>query len=204
MTDRAIRNDHRDVDLVGLAARQNFRRVGLDGDTVAAVGRRAEKSRRDFADASRLLRLDQRRQRKPGAGVGRGGVLAVVADVRDAQVMLRGRVAVIDLVEFCAAIVRGARTLVALGRIVRCGRRHDRDAGILQWLLQRLERRREVVRPAVRRGVADRDIVIARPFHVRHRRIVVRGEPKLLVEIVHHRRLLKPGETARRGGHRNI
>jgi len=35
---------------IGAAACENFGRVGLDGDAVAAVGRRAEEARRDFAD----------------------------------------------------------------------------------------------------------------------------------------------------------
>ena len=50
VADRAVRHQHRNVYPVGLAARQDFRRVGLDGHAMAAVGRRAEKTRRDFAD----------------------------------------------------------------------------------------------------------------------------------------------------------
>ena len=55
MAYRAVRYQHRGVDLVGLAARENFRRVGFDGDAVAAVGRCAEKARGDFADPSLAL-----------------------------------------------------------------------------------------------------------------------------------------------------
>ncbi|MHC2390906.1 hypothetical protein ACVIU7_005795 [Bradyrhizobium liaoningense] len=106
---------------------------------MAAVGRRAEEARGDFADPSRGAGLQELRQRKPGAAVGGTGVLAVVADVRDAKVVLFRCVAVIDLVEFRTAIVRRARSLVSLGRIERRGRGDDGDARLRQRLLQRLD-----------------------------------------------------------------
>ena len=127
------------------------------------------------------LRLDQLRQRKPGAAVLGRGVDAVVADVRDAQVVLLRGVAVIDLVEFGAAIVLRARALVALGGIIGGGRGDDGDARLRQRLLQRLERRLEVVRPAIGRRVADRRVVVARALHVGDRRVVVRSEAELRV-----------------------
>ena len=49
VTDRAVRDDHRNVDLVGLTTREDFRRVDVDGDAMAAVGRRAEEAGRQFA-----------------------------------------------------------------------------------------------------------------------------------------------------------
>ncbi len=88
VADRAVRHDHGDIDLVGEAAGENFRRIDVDGDAMAAIGRRAEEPRRNLADPPRGLRLQELRQRKPGAAVGRGRVLAIVADVRDAQVVL--------------------------------------------------------------------------------------------------------------------
>jgi hypothetical protein len=69
VTHRAVRNQHRGVHAVGAAARENVGRVGLDGDAVAAVGRRAEEARRDFADPPRRRQPLQLRQRKPAAAV---------------------------------------------------------------------------------------------------------------------------------------
>src|SRR5207302_1198103 len=101
-----------------------------------------------------------------GAAVGGAGVLAVVADMRDAKIVLARRVAVIDLVELRAAIIRCARALVALGRIIRRGRGDDGHARLRKLLLQRLERRLGVVRPTIRRGVADRRVIIAGTLHI--------------------------------------
>ena len=107
-------HDHGGINLVGLAAREDLGRVGVDGDAVAAVGRRAEEARRHLADPPRGLGFQKLRQRKPGAAVGSCRVLAIVADMRDAQIMLLRRVPFINLVEFCAAIIRRARALVLL------------------------------------------------------------------------------------------
>src|SRR3954453_3706557 len=83
VADRAVRHDHRNIDLVGNAACQNFGGVNVDGNAMATVGGRAEEARCDFPDAARSLRLQKLRQRKPGVAVGRGGVLAIIADMRD-------------------------------------------------------------------------------------------------------------------------
>ena len=53
MANRAVRYQHGDIDLVGVAAREDLRRVDVDGDAVAAIGRRAEEARRDLADPPR-------------------------------------------------------------------------------------------------------------------------------------------------------
>ena len=186
MADRAVRHQHGDIDLVGQAAGEDFRGIDVDGDAVAAIGRRAEEARRDLADPPRGLRLQELRQRKPGAAVGRRGVLAVVADMRDAQIVLLRRVAVIDLVEFGAAIIRRARTLIALGRIIGRGRGDDGHARLRQRLFQRLERRVDIMRPAIGRGVADRGVVVAGPLHVGDRGIVVGRKAELVVERAGH------------------
>src|SRR6185437_10916433 len=52
VADGTIRNEDRGVDLVRLAAREKFRRVGLDCRALAAGCRQAEEIRRDFADAT--------------------------------------------------------------------------------------------------------------------------------------------------------
>ena len=117
MADRAVRHDDGDIDLVGLAAGEDIRRVDIDGDAVAAIGRRTEEARRDLSDASRGGGFEELRQRKPGATVGSCRVLAVVADMRDPQIVLLGGVAVIDLVELGTAVVGRSGTLIALGGI---------------------------------------------------------------------------------------
>src|SRR5437764_13572172 len=50
VADRTVRYQHRGIDMIGAAARQDFRRIGLNGYPVAAVGRRAEEARRELAD----------------------------------------------------------------------------------------------------------------------------------------------------------
>ena len=153
---------------------------------MAAIGRCAEEARRDLADAAARLRLDQLRQREPGAGILGLGVDAVVADVRDAQVVLLRRVALIDLVEFRAAVVLRAGTLIALGGVIWRGRGDESYARLRERLLQRLERGFEVVGPAIGRRVADRRVVVARALHVGNRRVVVRSKAELSVDIVGH------------------
>ena len=142
MADRAVRDDHGDIDLVGLAAGENIRRINIDGDAVAAIGRRAKETRRDLADTPRGSSFEELRQRKPGAAVGSCRVLAVVTDMRDPQIVLLGGVAVIDLVELGAAVVRGTRALIAFGRIIGRGCRDDGDARLRttsfrEWFLMR-------------------------------------------------------------------
>ena len=186
VTDRAVRDDDRDIDLVGLATREDLGRIDVDGDAMAAVGRRAEEARRDLADPPRGGSLQELRQRKPGAAVGRAGMLAIVADMRDAQIVLLGGVAVIDLVELGAAVVGRAGTLITLGGIILRGCRDDGYARLRERLLQRLERRIDIVRPAIGRRVADRGVIIAGPLHVGDRGIVVGRKAELVVEGAGH------------------
>jgi hypothetical protein len=106
--------------------------------------------------------------------------------MRDAQIMRLRGVAVIDLVELGAAIVRRTRALVALGGIIGGGGGDDSDARLRQRLLQRLERRIDMMGPAIGRGVADRGVVVAGPLHVGDRGIVVRRKAKLIIERARH------------------
>src|SRR5205085_11098306 len=131
-------------------------------------------------------RIQKLRQGKPGAAVGCRRVLAIIADMRDAQIMWLRGVAVINLVEFCAAIIGSARTLIALLRIVRRGGGDDRHARLRQRLFQRLERRSDIMRPAIGRRVADRGIVVAGPLHIGDRGIIVGRKAGLVVERAWH------------------
>ena len=94
---------------------------------------------------------------------------------------LRG-VAVINRIEFCAAIIFGAGALIALGGIERCGCGDDGEPGLGERLSQGLERRIDVMRPAIGRGVADRLIILAGARHIGDRRVVVGREAKLILK----------------------
>ena len=50
VANRTVRHQHRHIHLVSLAAREDFGRIGLDGDAMAAVGRRAKEARCYFSD----------------------------------------------------------------------------------------------------------------------------------------------------------
>jgi hypothetical protein len=102
--------------------------------------------------------------------------------MRDAQIVRLRGVAVIDLVEFGAAIIGRTGALIALRRIVGGGGGDDGDARLRQRLLQRLERRIDMMRPAIGRGVADRGVVVAGPLHIGDRGIMVGRKAQLIVE----------------------
>ena len=106
---RTVRDQHRGIDLVGPAACENLGRIGLDGDAMAAVGRRAEETRSDFADPSQARQPEQLRQRKPGSAVLGRGVHAIIGDVGNPQVVRLRGVTVIDRIELGAAIVCARR-----------------------------------------------------------------------------------------------
>ena len=106
---------------------------------------------------------------------------------------LRG-IAVIDRIELGAAIVFGARALVAPGGIERRRGRDDRNAGLDKGLAQGLEWRTDIMRPAIGRGVADRLIIFAGPRHVRDRCIVVGRETRLAFRRCCH--VLRSGSRA--------
>ena len=183
---RAVRHQHRGIHLIFQAAREDFRCVGLDGDAMAAVGRCAEEARRDFADPARSSQPLQLRQREPGAAVVGRGVHAIIGDMGNPQVMRLRGIAVIDRIELGAAIVFGAWALVAPGGIERRRCRDDGNAGLGEGLAQGLERRTDIMRPAIWRGVADRLIIFAGPRHVGDRRIVVGRETELAVMRCRH------------------
>ncbi len=102
---------------------------------MAAVGRRAEKARRDLTDVALAGKADQLRQRKPGAAVFGRGMGAIIGDVGDAQVVRVSGVAVIDRVEFRPAIIERAGSLVALAGIEGGGGGDEGDAGVFSGFL---------------------------------------------------------------------
>ena len=95
-------------------------------------------------------------------------------------------IAIIDLIKLCAAIVFGARALIAAGGIERRCRGHEGDSGLAERLSQGLERRIDMMRPAIGRGVADRLIIFARARHIGDWRVVVGREAELLVRRCGH------------------
>src|SRR5258708_14612517 len=121
VANRAVRYQHRDIDRISEAAGKDFRGIDIDRNAMAAIGRRAEEARRDLADPTPGRRLQELWQRKPRAAVGRTGVLAVIADMRDAPIVRLSGVAVIDLIELGTIIIRTSPGLVALRRVVKRG-----------------------------------------------------------------------------------
>src|SRR5258708_12075734 len=103
-------NQHCGIYLIGSAACEDVGRIGLEGDAMAAIGRRAEEARRDFADSPLVRKPSQLRQRKPGAAVVGRGVHAIIGDMRNPQIMSFRSIAIVDLVKLSAAIVFGARS----------------------------------------------------------------------------------------------
>src|SRR5437868_15529549 len=87
VADRTVRYQYRGIDMIGAAARQYFRRIGLNGYPVAAVGRRAEEARRELADPSLTRKFPQLWQWKPGSAVLGRGVHTIVGDMGNPQVM---------------------------------------------------------------------------------------------------------------------
>src|ERR1700733_13863855 len=114
---RAIRHQHRGIDLIFPATLEDFRSIGLYRNAVAAVGRGAEEARSEVADPSLVCEPLQRRQWEPGAAVVGGSVNTIIGNVRNPQIMRLRGIAVIDRVEFGAAIICGAGALIALGGI---------------------------------------------------------------------------------------
>ena len=86
------------------------------------------------------------------------------------------RVAGKDRVELGRRVVDRARPLVALVGLI--GRRggDQRQRAVLQRLLERRERRIDIVRPAIGIVVAQREVVVARAPHVVDRRVVLGRE----------------------------
>src|SRR5258707_13818889 len=86
--------------------------------------------------------------------------------MRNPQIMGLRSVAIVDLIKLCAAIVFGARALIALGGVERRRRGGDGNPGFAKRLSQRLERSIDIVRPAIRRGLSDRLIIFARARNI--------------------------------------
>src|SRR5262249_31305886 len=103
-----------------------------------------------------------------------------------------------------AAVIGGARSLVALARLV--GRRggDEADAALRQRLGQRRERHHGVMRPAVGVAVAEREVIVARPLYVGHRNIVLGGKAETVgaAVLVHCSTPLQEQRLSPYGGHR--
>ena len=128
-------------------------------------------------EAALARELAHQRQREPGAaspwpwcacGRSRCGEMRVSWSTRG--------VAGIDRVELGGGVVERARPLVALVGLVGRRRGDQRQRAVLQRLLQRRERRVDVVRPAIGIVVAQREVIVARAPHVVDRRVVLGRE----------------------------
>src|SRR5215831_13206598 len=152
---------------------------------MAAVCRHTVKSRRHLADASSSGHAPQLLQRKPSVAVLGCRVIAVVSDVRDAQIVIRRAGARIHREEFRRGVIGRAWALLALARLVWRRRRDEPDAAFAKGLLQRRERHFAITRPAIRCAVAERLIIFADALQIRDRLIVLRREAELLLRVAH-------------------
>ncbi len=175
----AVGDEQRGVGAIGAAARDELGAVDLERGALAAIGRRAVEARGQRADAPGNGRAPQRRQREPRAAVFHRRVLAVDRHVRDAQVVVRRGVARVHAIELRRRVVRRARALVALVRLVRRGGGDQRNACSRERHAQGHEGHVRVVRPFVRCAVAERRVVRARALQVRNRRVVRRCETEV-------------------------
>jgi hypothetical protein len=175
VADRTVGHQHRSVDAVGPAPREQLRPIGLQRSALAAVGGQAVKARGQRTDAPAADAAAQRCQREVAADVLGGGVRTVDRHVRNAQVGVARGIARVHTVELGRRVVRCAGALVAaLGAVRRRGG-HHRHAALRQRLGQTMERHLDAVRPPVRLAVAERLVVVACAPHVAHRHIVGRG-----------------------------
>ena len=156
VADRAVRHQHRGIDLVRAHEGEDVRRVLLQRAALAARGRCAVEARRHAADAAFGSGALQLREREPAVGILGGGVGAVVGDVGDAHVGIALDRMRIGAVELGRRVVGRARPLVAERGIVERGRRHQADAAFLQRLAQRREGHVGKMRPAIGLVVAER------------------------------------------------
>src|SRR5260370_18242106 len=101
---------------------------------MAAICRGAEETRRDFPDSPLVREPPQLRQGKPGAAVVGRAVHAIIGDMRNPQIMGLRSVAIVDLIKLCAAIVFGARPLIALGGVERRRRGGGGNPGFAERL----------------------------------------------------------------------
>mgnify|MGYP006932279456 CR=1 FL=1 len=106
---------------------------------------------------------------------------AVDGDMRDAQIVILGRVAGIDLIEFRRRVVGSARSLIALMGLIGGGGGDERDAALTQRFGERREGHIRIMRPAIGRAIAERRIIIADPHQIGNGRIERLGEAEVLL-----------------------
>src|ERR1043166_9810937 len=90
---------------------------------------------------------------------------AIVADMRDAQIVIRSAVPGIDAIELSRGIVGRTWTLVALPGLIRCRRCHEADAAFAERLFEWRKRYLGIMRPPIRRAIAESLEMFPDPRH---------------------------------------
>src|SRR5207248_8376608 len=124
---------------------------------------------------------------------------AIVADMRDAQIVLRSTVAGIDAVELRRGVVRGSRPLLALPGLIWRRRRHEADAAFAERPFEWRKRHLGIMRPAIRRAIAERLIIVADALQIGDRLIVLRCEAEAVLRPAHDEPLARAKESKASG-----
>jgi hypothetical protein len=176
MAHGTVGNQDRRIDDVRFAARDDLRTVDLEGSSPASVCRQAVKARSQRSDAVRRREVSQRGEREVRSGILRGRMLSIDREVRDPEIVGHGRVARIDGIELRHRVVRSTGTLIALVGLIGRGRDDERNSASIKWLGEWAERNIRVMRPFVRRAIAQRLVVLPDAPQVRDRRVIRRRE----------------------------
>ena len=101
------------------------------------------------------------------------------------QIVVDAAVSGIDPVEFGSGVVWRARALTAFAGLVGGRGGNQSDAAGAERLGQRLKWHFGVMRPAIRRGITERQIIVADPLHIGDRRILFGSKPEARLRLGH-------------------
>src|ERR1700756_2981693 len=86
--------------------------------------------------------------------------------MRNPQIGIDAAVSGIDFVEFGGGVIGRAGALIAFAGLVGGGGGDQGDAAPAERLFERLERYLGIMRPAIRRRIAERQIIVPDPLHI--------------------------------------
>ena len=159
VTYRAIGHQNRRVNTIVQASAQQFGRIDFKRVRLGSVGRQSVKPRRNLCNAARNLRAFQRRQRKVGADIFSGGVIAIDGYMRNPQVGIVCGVARIHGIKLCSGVIRRAGALIALAWLIGCRGCHDSQTRLIKRNLQWPERHVIEMCPNIWRVIPKRQII---------------------------------------------
>src|ERR1700756_2025304 len=105
--------------------------------------------------------------------------------MRNPQIGIDAAVSGIDFVEFGGGVIGRAGALIAFAGLVGGGGGDQGDAAPAERLFERLERYLGIMRPAIRRRIAERQVIAADPLYIGDRRILFGSKPKARLGLAH-------------------